>query len=49
MGKVLAGAEGFCGACGTAAAAAREATGTVLRSGVGMHVTLTQWLLLTDR
>lgn len=28
MGKVLAGAEGFCGACGTAAAAAREATGT---------------------
>lgn len=28
MGKVLAGAGGFCGACGTAAAAAREATGT---------------------
>lgn len=28
MGKVLAGAGGFCGACGTAAAAAREAAGT---------------------
>lgn len=30
MGKVLAGARGFCGAFGTAAAAAREAAGTGL-------------------
>lgn len=28
MGKVLTGARGFCGACGTAAAAAGEAAGT---------------------